>query len=261
MKFSSCFNFSTRNIDFGCGFLIFGNSPVFCNMVFLFFMVILGLKMLNLGYISKGLFQVSNEKSVDSRIGVCSKAENCGFCYSKISSSNSDLKNSSQNKELCSVIDDYSDDFVEEDDAINDVLALKKAYRVEKHRKNKALLELEQERLASATSANEAMAMILRLQNELSSVKLQANQYQRLAEQKQIHDREVINHLRWIVLKHESERGVLESQLSLCRKKLKLYLKSEEEDCDCSENVYSSICDDDVIERLISSFDMESETR
>ncbi|GAB4838397.1 hypothetical protein Ancab_027932 [Ancistrocladus abbreviatus] len=58
------------------------------------------------------------------------------------------------------------------------------------------------------------MAMILRHQNEKSSIQMQANQMQRLAEEKQLHDQEVIESLHRIIMKHESERSLLEDQLT-----------------------------------------------
>ncbi|KAA8536376.1 hypothetical protein F0562_028854 [Nyssa sinensis] len=86
------------------------------------------------------------------------------------------------------------------------------------------------ERTAAASAVEEAMAMILRLQNEKSLIEMEANQFRRLAEEKQLHDQEVIQSLRWILMKHESERSLLEDQLRLCRRKLKLHMKGDEGD-------------------------------
>ncbi|KAM7474824.1 hypothetical protein LguiB_022067 [Lonicera macranthoides] len=103
----------------------------------------------------------------------------------------------------------------------------------ERAKANAAYLELEKERMASSTAAEEAMAMILRLHNKKSLIELEANHYRRLAEEKQQHDQEVIQSLQWIVMKHESERSVLEERLRICRQKLKIYMKGDDEGDHC----------------------------
>ncbi|XP_047321011.1 protein FLOURY 1 [Impatiens glandulifera] len=82
--------------------------------------------------------------------------------------------------------------------------------------------ELEKERLAAATAAEEAMAMIMRLQNEKSTILMESKQYRLMAEKKQVHDREVIQSLRWIVKKHETARKLLENRLMFLSRKLRL---------------------------------------
>ncbi|KAF7143648.1 hypothetical protein RHSIM_Rhsim05G0100200 [Rhododendron simsii] len=89
-----------------------------------------------------------------------------------------------------------------------DAKALRELVNIERQRADALYVELEKERNAAATASEEAMAMILRLQNEKSLIEMEAKQYRRLAEEKQIHDQEVIQSLRWIVMKHESERGL-----------------------------------------------------
>ncbi|XP_059446421.1 protein FLOURY 1-like [Corylus avellana] len=115
---------------------------------------------------------------------------------------------------------------------------------------------------ATASAAEEAMAMILRLQSEKSSTDMQANQYRRMAEQKQQYDQEVIGSLQWIVMKHESNRSLLEDQLRLCRQKLKLYMKGDEVDeregIDASMNLLNSSTKDCLDDVFISSLDMDS---
>lgn len=75
-----------------------------------------------------------------------------------------------------------------------------------------AYAELEKERTASATAAEETMAMILRLQNEKSLIEMEANQYRKSAEKKQLHDQEVIRSLKWLLLSHSAEKSLLEDQ-------------------------------------------------
>ncbi|KAK8568290.1 hypothetical protein V6N12_006844 [Hibiscus sabdariffa] len=120
-----------------------------------------------------------------------------------------------------------------------DVLALRELVKIERRRTKAAYQEfeketkaayqeLEKERLASSSAAEEAMTMILRLQNEKSLVEMDANQFKRIAEQTHEYDQQVIESLQWIVMKHESERSSLEKQLQLCKQKLKLYMKDDE---------------------------------
>ncbi|KAK6916207.1 GTD-binding domain [Dillenia turbinata] len=116
------------------------------------------------------------------------------------------------------------------EDEEDDVIVLRNMIKIERHRADKACLELEKERVAAASAAEEAMAMILRLQNEKSSIEIHANQYKRVAEQKQLYDQEVIESLRWIIMKHESDKQALEQKLKLCKQKLKEYVNDDDED-------------------------------
>ncbi|KAK9166232.1 hypothetical protein Scep_001423 [Stephania cephalantha] len=157
--------------------------------------------------------------------------------------------------------DDYEEDEGEEE---MDLLALKRALSIERKLKNAAYLELEKERNAAASSANEAMAMILRLQNEKSSIQMQADHCFKLAEQQCMHDQEVIESLNWIILNHELERSILENQLNFCKQKLKQYVKpGEEEELEegtdwTSTNWASTANEDDHGERN-KPFEMDSE--
>ncbi|XP_042509355.1 probable myosin-binding protein 6 [Macadamia integrifolia] len=152
----------------------------------------------------------------------------------------------------------------EEGGSEEDKPTLKRLVRIESDRANAAYLELEKERTAAASAAEEAMSMIRRLQNEKSSVEMQANQYRRLAEQKQFYDQEVIQSLRWIILKHESDRNLLESQLNSCRQRLQQYLNAGKGDqtdgIDQSLSTHSSFSavEDDIADMLVSSLEMDS---
>ncbi|KAJ4716756.1 myosin-binding protein 3-like [Melia azedarach] len=141
------------------------------------------------------------------------------------------------------------------------VMALRKLVKIERQRANMALMELEQERMAAASAADEAMAMILRLQSGKSAIEIEANQYHRLAEQKQEYDREVIQSLQWIVMKHEAERSLLEDKLRSCMQKLKQYVKDDDhemeqfEEFDASLSMFNSTMEDNLHD---NEFDMES---
>ncbi len=73
-------------------------------------------------------------------------------------------------------------------------------------------LELEKERNASATAANEAMGMIARLQEEKAAVLMEARQFQQVVEQKSMHDQEAIEGLRKVIVRIEEEKCELEEE-------------------------------------------------
>ncbi|OMO63472.1 hypothetical protein COLO4_32422 [Corchorus olitorius] len=105
------------------------------------------------------------------------------------------------------------------------------------------------------------LIMILRLQSEKSSIVIDANQYKRMAQQKQEYDQQVIESLQWIVMKHESERSLLESQLQMWKQKLKLYLKDEELDqfeVDADFSFLHSVQEDIMENKSFSSHENET---
>ncbi|KAI8018585.1 Protein FLOURY 1-like [Camellia lanceoleosa] len=180
-------------------------------------------------------------KSGDLRNGFCSKKYVNRKCNTKISlleSLESKLEETEEiangNGDFKASNEEYGDDSDEqechEEDEEFDVMALRKLVRIERQWANAGYLELEKEMLANALFFEEAMAMILKLQNEKSLIEMEANQYRRLTEEKQLHDQEVIHSLRWIVMKHESERGLLEDQFRFFRQKLKLSMEGYEGD-------------------------------
>lgn len=110
------------------------------------------------------------------------------------------------------------------------VMALRRLVNIEKQRANMAITELEKERLAASSAANEAMAMILRLQNEKSVIEIEANQYRRVAEKKQEFDKQVIESMQWCLMKHESEKMLMEDRLKVLREQLRRFVKDDELD-------------------------------
>ncbi|KAL8234634.1 hypothetical protein R6Q59_020734 [Mikania micrantha] len=147
------------------------------------------------------------------------------------------------------VEDDRKQEHCDEDEVF-DVMTLRKLVKIERQRATDAYLELEKERMASMTAADEAMGMILRLQNEKSVAELEAHQHRRLSHEKQLHDQEVIRSLRWMVMKHESERSLLEDRLRFCKQRLMIYMNDDVEDDGCE--VSFSFLD----EQLVSSLDL-----
>lgn len=88
----------------------------------------------------------------------------------------------------------------------------------EEHAAHAALyLELEKERSAAASAADEAMAMIQRLQEEKASIEMEARQYQRMTEEKSAYDAEEMNILKEIIVRREREKHFLEKELEAYR--------------------------------------------
>ncbi|KAE8808820.1 hypothetical protein D1007_14566 [Hordeum vulgare] len=90
----------------------------------------------------------------------------------------------------------------------------------ERRLKEAALEELEKERRAAASAADEAMAKIACLRNEKALVEREAKQFREMAQQKQMYDRQVIESLMWMINKFgiqsvepdfSSERAVSET--------------------------------------------------
>ncbi|XP_059448201.1 protein FLOURY 1-like [Corylus avellana] len=278
MDCTSCLKFLSQISGFGCGFLVFGCSSQVFGFLELFLMFGLGIKALQLGWYGKGLMQFLCDfrgKSNILRKRFCLKNGEFGsltFLMSSNSSTKDDLlvskevANSNGDVKAEEVLEEDNEEDEEEEcydeDEEFDVMALRKLVKIERQRANAANAELEKERMASASAAEEAMAMILRLQSEKSSTDMQANQYRRMAEQKQQYDQEVIRSLQWIVMKHESNRSLLEDQFRLCRQKLKLYMKGDEVDeregIDASMNLLNSSTKDCLDDVFISSLDMDS---
>ncbi|KAL8456487.1 hypothetical protein ACS0TY_034630 [Phlomoides rotata] len=78
-------------------------------------------------------------------------------------------------------------------------------------------IELEKERSAAATAADEAMAMILRLQEEKASIEIEARQYQRILEEKSVYDAEEMSILKEILVRREMEKHFLEKEVEAYR--------------------------------------------
>lgn len=101
-----------------------------------------------------------------------------------------------------------------------DIAALTEALKSQQQLLQKLYADLDQEREASSTAADEALSMILRLQGEKSAVKMEANQYKRLAEEKICHAEEALAIFEDLIYQKEMEIASLEFQLQAYRYKL-----------------------------------------
>jgi hypothetical protein len=78
---------------------------------------------------------------------------------------------------------------------------LRRRLKDERLLKQVALEELEKERHAAASAADEAMAKIACLRSEKALVEREARQFQEMMKQKQMYDRQVIESLQWVIMK------------------------------------------------------------
>ncbi|WZZ08274.1 hypothetical protein YC2023_094195 [Brassica napus] len=90
---------------------------------------------------------------------------------------------------------------------MNKVRMLEEAIEEERLARSVLVVELEEERAASASAADEAMAMIL------SFTEMEGKQYERMIEEKFAYDEEEMNILREILFKREREKHFLEKEL------------------------------------------------
>ncbi|VFQ76520.1 unnamed protein product [Cuscuta campestris] len=93
--------------------------------------------------------------------------------------------------------------------------------------------ELEEERNAAGIAANNAMAMITRLQDEKAALQMEALQYQRMMEEEVEFDQEEVELMREMLGKREDEMKALEDELDAYR--LKYGPLSEDDDDDYQE--------------------------
>lgn len=100
---------------------------------------------------------------------------------------------------------------------VSSIRLLEQALEEEKAARASLFLELEEERAAAASAADEAIAMITRLQNEKASVEMEARQYERVIEEKFAYDEEEMNILREILVKKEIDYHVLEKEIEAYR--------------------------------------------
>ncbi|CAN7087558.1 unnamed protein product [Brassica oleracea var. botrytis] len=107
------------------------------------------------------------------------------------------------------------------------VAKLKSELEEERKALNALYEELEEERSASATAANETMAMINRLHEEKAAMQMEALQYQRMMEEQSEFDQEALQLLNEVIVKREKEIAELEKELEVCRKRLEEYEAKE----------------------------------
>ncbi|KAI4299182.1 hypothetical protein L6164_032664 [Bauhinia variegata] len=242
MDCASTLHILTQASEIGCGVVLLGSFSRIFNVLGLLLILVCSMKIFSVGWNSICSMRFVCEYGRIPTVCYCIKNEGynpkispckCGsvkflrksIVGNETANSNRDVISKDGGEE--------TDDRVKEvypEDEETDVMTLREMVKIERQRANAAFTELEKERMAASSAAEEAMAMILRLQNEKSSVEIQANQYRRMALQKQEYDEEVVDSLRWLVMEYEGERSELEDQLGLYREKLRHYMREEEID-------------------------------
>lgn len=90
-------------------------------------------------------------------------------------------------------------------------------------------LELEEERKAAASAANETMSMILRLQREKAEIQMEARQFKAFAEEKMTHDQEKLLVLEELLYEKEQAIEALTYEVEAYKDKLLSYGLTEGE--------------------------------
>ncbi|KAL5794796.1 hypothetical protein ACOSP7_003390 [Xanthoceras sorbifolium] len=100
---------------------------------------------------------------------------------------------------------------------ISEVRMLEEALEMEKVSCAVLYSELEKERAAAATAADEAMAMILRLQEDKALIEMEARQYHSMIEENFAYQEEEMNILKEILVRRERENHFLEKEVEAYR--------------------------------------------
>ncbi|KAK7304571.1 hypothetical protein VNO77_42452 [Canavalia gladiata] len=124
---------------------------------------------------------------------------------------------------------------------------LKRQVRLDRKSLMALYMELDEERSASAVAANNAMAMITRLQAEKAAVQMEALQYQRLMEEQAEYDEEALQASNDMLLKREEEIKALEAELEIYRKRFGCLA---EEEYNIIKEAHSSLGDNSASFRL-----------
>ncbi|XP_050221402.1 probable myosin-binding protein 5 [Mercurialis annua] len=112
-------------------------------------------------------------------------------------------------------------------------------------------MELDEERNASAIAANNAMAMITRVQAEKAAVQMEALQYQRMMEEQAEYDQEALQAATELLGKREDDIRALEAEIEEYRAKYG-FLREEEEG-------FEESGDDDYRSQSFSSYTERSD--
>lgn len=113
--------------------------------------------------------------------------------------------------------------------------------------------ELEEERNASSSAANEAMSMILRLQREKAEIQMELRQFKRYAEEKTAHDQQEILALEDMLYKREQAIQSLTWEVQAYKHRMMSYGFTEEE-AECGKSGHS--CNPSVTDNSDSPFDI-----
>lgn len=111
----------------------------------------------------------------------------------------------------------------------NECIALREMVSSQQQSIQDLYTELEEERNASSSAANEAMSMILRLQREKAEIQMEARQFKRFAEEKTAHDQEELFALEDLLYKREQAIQSLTCEVQAYKHRMMSYGLTEEE--------------------------------
>ncbi|XP_021886918.1 myosin-binding protein 7-like [Carica papaya] len=111
----------------------------------------------------------------------------------------------------------------------NECLALRETVSSQQQAIQDLHAELEEERNASSSAANEAMSMILRLQREKAEIQMEARQFKRFAEEKMAHDQQELGALEDLLYKREQAIQSLTCEVQAYKHRMLSYGLTEAE--------------------------------
>ncbi|KAK1263004.1 hypothetical protein QJS04_geneDACA009408 [Acorus gramineus] len=140
-------------------------------------------------------------------------------------------------------------------EAEDEVSALREAVTRQQQTIQDLYAELDEERSAASTAANEAMSMILRLQREKAEALMDARQFRRYAEEKMAHDQQELLALEDLLYKREQAIHSLSCEIQAYKHRMMSFgvTEIEAEDCgtDSGDEEASSVdrvCTVDLVE-------------
>ncbi|XP_073052494.1 myosin-binding protein 7-like isoform X2 [Primulina eburnea] len=111
----------------------------------------------------------------------------------------------------------------------NECVALREMVSSQQVTIQNLISELEEERNASSSAANEAMSMILRLQREKAEIQMEAKQFKRYAEEKMAHDQQEMLALEDLLYKRELAIHSLTCEVQAYKHRMMSYGLTENE--------------------------------
>lgn len=111
----------------------------------------------------------------------------------------------------------------------NECVALREMVSSQQQTIQEMSIELDEERNAASSAANEAMSMILRLQREKAEVQMEARQFKRFSEEKMTHDQQEIMSMEDFLYKREQTIQALTCEVQAYKHRMLSYGLTESE--------------------------------
>ncbi|CAA2984039.1 myosin-binding 7 [Olea europaea subsp. europaea] len=134
----------------------------------------------------------------------------------------------------------------------NECMALRETVISQQQTIQDLIIELEEERNAASSAANEAMSMILRLQREKAEIQIEAKQFKRFVEEKMVHDQQELLGLEDLLYKREQSIQSLTCEVQAYKHRMMSYGLTEAE-ADGENSMSRNNC---MIENLDGQFEL-----